>query len=245
MYGWLRSYVLMLKWQALSNKPMIPLYVAVEIMIAVGFVIGIGFFYPQINPTIAKFLTTGAPTLILLMVGLVIAPQAVAMARVEGTFDYMWSLPVPRMVYLAADATIWVLITLPGVLLALIIGALYHDFTLEVSPLVIPAMLLIAMTGIFVGYAFAHGAPKPQMAQVATQIIVFAIMIFSPVMYPVEQLPNWLEAVHKVLPIQYMAELSRGTLTDLAVNLGLAFSITSAWCIAGFVVTYFVIKRRY
>lgn len=245
MYGWLRSYVLMLKWQALSNKPMIPLYVAVEIMIAVGFVIGIGFFYPQINPTIAKFLTTGAPTLILLMVGLVIAPQAVAMARVEGTFDYMWSLPVPRMVYLAADATIWVLITLPGVLLALIIGALYHDFTLEVSPLVIPAMLLIAMTGIFVGYAFAHGAPKPQMAQVATQIIVFAIMIFSPVMYPVEQLPNWLEAVHKVLPIQYMAELSRGTLTDLDVNLGLAFSITSAWCIAGFVVTYFVIKRRY
>ncbi|HUV44663.1 MAG TPA: ABC transporter permease [Dehalococcoidales bacterium] len=245
MYGWLRSYVLMLKWQALSNKPMIPLYVAVEIMIAVGFVIGIGFFYPQINPTIAKFLTTGAPTLILLMVGLVIAPQAVAMARVEGTFDYMWSLPVPRMVYLAADATIWVLITLPGVLLALIIGALYHDFTLEVSPLVIPAMLLIAMTGIFVGYAFAHGAPKPQMAQVATQIIVFAIMIFSPVMYPVEQLPNWLEAVHKVLPIQYMAELSRGTLTDLDVNLGLAFSITSAWCIAGFVVTYFVIKRRH
>lgn len=245
MYGWLRSYVLMLKWQALSNKPMIPLYVAVEIMIAVGFVIGIGFFYPQINPTIAKFLTTGAPTLILLMVGLVIAPQAVAMARVEGTFDYMWSLPVPRMVYLAADATIWVLITLPGVLLALIIGALYHDFTLEVSPLVIPAMLLIAMTGIFVGYAFAHGAPKPQMAQVATQIIVFAIMIFSPVMYPVEQLPNWLEAVHKVLPIQYMAELSRGTLTDLDVNLGLAFSITSAWCIAGFVVTYYVIKRRY
>ena len=245
MRGWLRSYALMLKWQALSNKPMIPLYVAVEIMIAVGFVIGIGFFYPQINSTIAKFLTTGAPTLILLMVGLVIAPQMVVMARVEGTFDYIWSLPIPRMVYLAADATIWLLITLPGVLLALIIGALYHNFTLEVSPLVVPALLLIAMTGIFVGYAFAHGAPKPQMAQVATQIIVFAMMIFSPVMYPVEQLPNWLAALHKVLPIQYMAELSRGTLTDLDVNLGLAFSITSAWCIAGFVVTYFAIRRRH
>jgi len=245
MREWLRSYALMLKWQALSNKPMIPLYVAVEIMIAVGFVIGIGFFYPQINPTIAKFLTTGAPTLILLMVGLVIAPQMVVMARVEGTFDYIWSLPIPRMVYLAADATIWLLITLPGVLLALIIGALYHNFTLEVSPLVVPALLLIAMTGIFVGYAFAHGAPKPQMAHVATQIIVFAIMIFSPVMYPVEQLPNWLVALHKVLPIQYMAELSRGTLTDLDVNLGLAFSITSAWCIAGLVVSYFVIRRRH
>lgn len=245
MYRWLRSYVLMLKWQALSNKPMIPFYVVVEIMFAVGFVIGIGFFYPQINPTIAKFLTTGAPTLILLMLGLVIAPQVIVNARLEGTFDYIWSLPVPRMVYLVADATIWVLITLPGVLLALVIGSLYHSFTLEVSPLVVPALLLIAMTGIFVGYTFAFGAPKPQMAQVATQIITFAIVTFSPIMYPVEHLPDWLAAVHRVLPIQYMADLSRGTLTDLDVNLGLAFGITSAWCIAGFVVTYFIIRRRH
>lgn len=245
MYRWLRSYALMLKWQALSQKPMIPLHVAVEIMIAVGFVIGIGFFYPQINPTIAKFLTTGAPTLILLMVGLVIAPQMVVMARVEGTFDYIWSLPVPRMVYIAADATIWLLIALPGVLLALVIGSLYHNFTLEVSPLVVPALLLIAVTATFVGYTIAFGAPKPQMAHVATQIIVFAIVTFSPIMYPVEQLPDWLVVVHKVLPIQYMADLSRGTLTDLDVNLGLAFGITSAWCIAGFVVTYFIIRRRH
>ena len=173
------------------------------------------------------------------------APQIVVMARVEGTFDYIWSLPIPRMVYLAADATIWVLVTLPGVLLALVIGAFYHNFTLEVSPLVVPALLLIAMTGIFVGYAFAHGAPKPQMAHVATQIIVFAMVFFSPVMYPVEQLPGWLAMIHKVLPIQYMADLSRGTLTDLDVNLGLAFGITSAWCIAGLVVSYFVIRRRH
>ena len=235
----------MLKWQALSNKPMLPLYAAIEIMIAVGFVIGIGFFYPQIDSTIAKFLTTGAPTLILLMVGLVIAPQMVVMARVEGTFDYIWSLPIPRMVYLAADATIWILITLPGVLLALVIGSFYHNFSLEVSPLVVPALLLIAMTGIFVGYAFAHGSPKPQMAHVFTQIIVFAIMIFSPVMYPVEQLPGWIVAVHKVMPVKYMADLSRGTLTDLDVNLGLAFGVTGAWCIAGFLVTYFVIRRRH
>ena len=105
--GSLRKYALMVKWQALSNKPMLPLYTAVEVMIAVGFIIGLGFFYPEIDPTTAKFLTTGAPTIILLMVGLVVVPQMVAMARVEGTFDYMWSLPVPRMIYIAADATIW------------------------------------------------------------------------------------------------------------------------------------------
>ena len=240
----IRQYGLMLKWQALSQKPLLPLNMAVQIMIAIGFVIGLSFFYPQIDPNTAKYLTTGAPTIILLMIGLVLLPQIVGMARTEGTFDYIWSLPVPRMVYVAADATIWVVVALPGVIVALAMGAVYFDFSLSVSPLVVPALLLISISGVSLGYTLAHGAPRPEMAHVATQILVFAIMIFSPVLYPVEQLPDWLAKVHSVLPIQYMANLSRGTLTDLEVDLGLAFIVVGAWCAVGLVATNYFIRRR-
>ncbi len=240
----LRSYGLMLKWQALSSKTILPINLVVQIMIATGFIFGIGFFYPEITPTTAKFLTTGAPTIILLMVGLVLVPQIVAMARTEGTFDYIWSLPVPRMVYMAADATIWLLVSLPGVILALAIGALHFDFGLTVDPLIVPALFLISLTGISLGYCIAHGAPKPQIAHLATQIIVFAIMLFSPVMYPIEQLPGWLAAVHKFLPVKYMADLSRGTLTDIEVNLGLAFSVVGIWAVASVILTYVLVRRR-
>ncbi len=239
-----RDYALMLKWQALSNKPILPLNLIVQLMIAVGFIVGIGFFYPQITPNTAKYLTTGAPTISLLMVGLVLVPQMVALSRTQGTFDYIWSLPVPRMVYVAADATIWVLVSLPGVILSLVLGSVYYHFGLRVSPLVIPAVFLIATAGVFVGYTIAHGAPRPQMAQIATQVIVFGIMIFSPIMYPMEQLPAWLAAVHRVLPVKYMADLSRGTLTDLNVNLGLAFAVVGAWCLFGFVGTLLLVQRR-
>ena len=170
MHKYIQSYSLMLKWQALSNKPLLPLEVIVQVMIAVGFVIGISYFFPEVTPTTAKFLTTGAPTLVLLMTGLVLVPQMVAMSRKEGTFDYIWSLPVPRMIYVLADATVWVFVSLPGVILALIIGANYHHFSMEVSPLVVPAFLLIALTGTFIGYAIAHSAPKPEMAHLVTQI---------------------------------------------------------------------------
>lgn len=234
----------MLKWQALSQKPLLPLNMAVQIMIAIGFVIGLSFFYPQIDPNTAKYLTTGAPTIILLMIGLVLLPQIIGMARTEGTFDYIWSLPVPRMVYIAADATIWIVVALPGVIVALAMGAVYFDFNLSVSPLVIPALLLISMSGVSLGYTLAHGAPKPEMAHVATQILVFVIMIFSPVLYPVEQLPDWLAKVHSVLPIQYMANLSRGTLTDLEVDLGLAFIVVGTWCAVGLMATNYFIRRR-
>lgn len=240
----LRSYVLLLKWQALSQKPLLPLNMAVQIMIAIGFVIGLSFFYPVLSPTTAKYLITGAPTIIILMIGLVLLPQIVGMARKEGTFDYMWSLPIPRMVYIAADATIWVLVALPGVIIALAMGAAYHGFGLDISPLAVPALLLVAISGVLLGYTIAHGAPKPEIAHLITQVLVFVIMIFSPVMYPVEQLPKWLVSIHNVLPIKYMADLSRGTLTDLDVNLGLAFIVVGAWCAVGFVATYILIKRR-
>jgi hypothetical protein len=41
-----------------------------------------------------------------------------------------------------------------------------------------------------------------------------------------------------------MADLMRGTLTDLPVNLGLAFSVVGAWFAGGFILTYFMVRRR-
>jgi len=244
MLKWLRSYFLMLKWVFLNNRTWLSLNLAVQIGIAFGFVYGMSFFYPAITPDIAKYLTTGAPTIILLTVGLVMGPQIIAMMRQEGTFDYIWSLPVPRMAHVAADATNMFGSTLPGIALAVVLGAMHFDFALNISPLIVPAVFLISMCGTFVGYSMAFAVPKPMMVNVITQIIIFIVMMFSPVMYPVSQLPGWLQAIHKVLPIQYMADLMRGTLTDLPVNLARAFAITGAWCVAGFVLTNLMVRRR-
>jgi len=244
MTHWFRSYALMLKWVMLSNRSWLSLNLAVQVMIAAGFIFGISFFYPEITPETAKYLTTGAPTLILITVGLVMGPQMIAMMRTEGTFDYIWSLPVPRMIYIFADTTNMVVSTLPGVILAVVLGAVYFDFSLSVSWLVIPAVVLISLCGSFAGYAMAMAVPRPMMAQVLTQIIVFVVMLFSPVMFPAERLPGWLQSVHTVFPIQYMADISRGTLTDLDVNLGRAFTVVGAWFVAGLLVTWLVVRRR-
>lgn len=228
MPRWLRSYFLMLKWVFLSNRPWSSLNLVVQMCIAVGFIFGISYFYPSVTPAVAKYLTTGAPTLILITVGLVMVPEIVAQMRLEGTFDYIWSLPVPRMVHIAADATNMFGSMLPGVVLAVIFGAIHFNFSLDISLLVIPAVVLIAGCATFVGYSMAFAVSRPMMVNVITQIIIFVVMLFSPVMFPASQLPGWLQAVHRVLPIQYMACLTRGTLTDLNVNLGRAFAFVGA-----------------
>jgi ABC-2 type transport system permease protein len=234
----------MLQWVFLGNRTWLSLNLIIQMCIAVGFIFGISYFYPSITPSIAKYLTTGAPTLILITVGLVMAPQMVAANRMQGTFDYIWSLPVPRMVHIAADATNMFASMLPGIVLAVVFGSIYFDFSLDISPLVAPAVVMIALCGTFLGYTMAFAVPKPMMAQVLTQVIIFIVMMFSPVMYPASQLPGWLRAVHKVFPIQYMADLTRGTLTDLPINLGMAFGVVGAWLVAGFVATYLLVRRR-
>jgi ABC-2 type transport system permease protein len=245
MGRWLRDYPLMLKWQMLSNTPMLVLMFVVEGLIAVGYVIGFGYIIPNISAQSAMYLITGAPVLILLMVGLVLVPQVVSMARKEGTFEYIWSLPVPRSCFMAADATVWMVITLPGVLLAVIVGAWHYHFSLHVSPLVVPTFLLVTLTGIFIGYALAHSVPKPEITMVLSQILVFFVLIFSPIYYPIEQLPNWLASIHRVLPFKYMADLMRGYLTGKPPsNVGLAFAVVGAWCAASMIVASIAVKRR-
>ena len=141
MVKWFRSYGLMLKWVYLSNRPWLMLNLAVQLGIAVAFIFGIGYFYPEITTSIGKYLTTGSPTIVLLTVGLVMVPQIIASMRSEGTFDYVWSLPVPRMAHIAADATNTFATMLPGIILSIILGKFHFGFDLQVSWLVIPAIL--------------------------------------------------------------------------------------------------------
>ncbi len=244
MLNALRTYPLMMTWSWNSSRPWMALLAAVNILGPVALVIGISFWFPDITPSIARNLITGTPTLILLDMGMNIVTQMVASERLQGTHDYLLSLPVPRMVLLASDVTIYFLLTVPGIIFALVLGSVYHDFTLQVSPLVIPVFILISITGSFVGYAIALGVPRPQMANIASQFLLFFLVFFSPIIYPVEQLPTWLAAIHKVLPIKYMADLSRGSLTDMDVNMGLAFAVTGAWCVASFLFCYIMMKRR-
>lgn len=244
MINALRTYLPVLTWSWSSSRPWLALLGAVNIIGPVAFVIGISFWFPEMTPSIARYLITGTPTFILLDMGMNIVTQMVASGRLQGTHDFMLSLPVPRMVMLISDATIYFLLTVPGIIFALILGSVYHNFTLQVSPLVIPVFILISITATFVGYAIALAVPRPQMAGAASQFLLFFIVFFSPVLYPIERLPAWLAVIHRILPIKYMAELSRGALTDMEVNMGLAFAVTGAWCAASFLFCYFIMKRR-
>lgn len=244
MRHWLRSYGLMLRWNAIRMRVMLPLFAVVQVGLGIGVIVGFGYLLPTVDQTSALFLSTGGPTIGLITLGLVLAPQLVAQSRSEGAAEFDRTLPVPQMATLAADITGWVLAALPGIVISLVVATLRYHIVLSVSPLVVPAFMLVALTATAVGYSIAYGLP-PVLVNLASQVLIFFTLLFSPVSFPVDRLPGWLQAVHVVLPIRYMAQVIRETLSVPTGGVsGTPFLILAAWAVAGLALTYRVMSRR-
>lgn len=239
-----RQYGLLTRWQLQRQSAYIPLLVVVQAALAAGTVLGFGILMGDLDPGSSLFLATGAPTITLIVVGLVMAPQMLAQAKTEGSSQWLMTLPVPRLVFLAADLTVWTLIALPGTVLALAVGVLRYDITLSVVWWVVPAALLVSLTAAAIGYAMAALLP-PQVAQLMTQLVVFVILLFSPISVAVERFPGWLATVHQWLPISPMAELLRaGLANDVFSVPPRSLAVLLAWCVASVVLAGIALRRR-
>ena len=242
--SWLRSYLLLLRWNTLRLRFMLPLFVVVQAGLAVGVIIGFAFLVPNIDSTSALYLATGGPTIGLITVGLAMAPQMLAQHKLAGSFDFDRLLPVPRLAALAADMTIWILGSLPGIVLALVVAGLRFDLDFTISPLVGPAFLLVALTATALGYGLAHALP-PMAATLLTQVLVFFTLLFSPINFPADRLPDWLRVAHEWLPVQYMAQAIRETLVVPVDGVSpTPYAVLAVWCAAGLVLTHRLMSVR-
>lgn len=239
------TYRTLVRWNVAQIGPMLPLVVVIQALLAAGIIIGFGFIIPDIDPGTALFLSTGAPTVLLLTIGLVIVPQGVSRARTDGTFNYMRSLPLARPLLLASDLTVWLLIALPSVAVAVAVAALRYDLSFSFDwPVLIAAALLVTIMATAVGYAIAVSL-QPMLAQLITQVLVFFVLLFSPITFPAGQLPGWFQTVHAVLPAQPGADLLRAGLAgDTFSASGQDLAVLTAWTLVGIVVSLRALVRR-
>ncbi len=245
MGHWLQSYAMMTRWEIGNLRLLLPLIVALQIVIGGGFALGIGLFFDTIPMRNALFLSTGVAVVTLITVGLVLGPQLVGNQKVAGTYDFMWSLPVPRTTQAAAWLTVNTIIALPGMVAALVIANWRYDLPLVVSWSIFPAVLLTIVTATMVGYAFAHAIPKPMVTQMITQLLIFTILGFSPINFPPENLPEWLASLNLWLPFHHMANVMRAGLTEgLVTSVGTSYLVLTAYTIASVVLATWVVGRR-
>ncbi|RPK40890.1 ABC transporter permease [Streptomyces sp. ADI93-02] len=245
MRHWITSYALLLQWTALRKKYYLPLNLIVQVGLAVGIVVGFSYLMPQVDSATALYLTSGAPVMGLVTVGMVIAPQEIAQSKLEGAFEFNRSLPVPRSALMAADATVSIATAFPGLVAGLVVARLHFHLDFRVSVFAAPGFLLIALCAIGVGYGISY-ALSPAATSLVCQATVFVALMFSPINFPADRLPEWLAAVHQVLPFLYMAKISRETLFSSTGGPDVvSFAVLAVWCALGLVFSIRVMSRRH
>ncbi|WP_054948744.1 ABC transporter permease [Numidum massiliense] len=230
--------------QFLRSSGYLVFFTIIQIMISLGIVIGFTYLIPNPNTESILFLATGAPTLILIITGLVILPQQIANAKMEGYIEFMRTWPVNRAVILGADTLTWLLITLPGIAVASVCAHFIFNPGYHVTWTVIPALLLIALTCIGVGYGFSYLLP-PQGSMALSQVLIFGALMFSPINFPMDRLPEWLQALHVVLPMYSMAEVMRASLAASSFTAGIGDYINlTIWCVLGYGGAILILSKK-
>lgn len=241
---WWRQLGLLMQWQVRRSVQTLPLLVLVQLLLAVATVIGYGLLIGQPDHLSGVYLATGAPTAALIMVGLVMTPQWVSQARTEGSLDWMRTLPISREIYLFADLAVWSLIALPGIAVGAVVGAVRFEVDLAPAWWLVFVVLLVSLTAASIGYAIACLLP-PTLALLISQVCVFLVMLFTPISFPADRMPQWAQDMHAWLPLQSMAELMRAGLApaDFTVS-ARPWIVVAVWCAIAVMGAGAALRRR-
>jgi ABC-2 type transport system permease protein len=203
------------KMTLLSQRQGVAFLVMVQVVLTIGLVLGYGYLIPNISETAALYVTTGAATNAIVTTGLVMLPQMLAEAKHQGRLEFMLTLPISREVYLLSQILATIIFAAPGTILAVAFGAWHYDLSLDIHPLV-PVVILLGIASLAgVGVTVVMLSSHFQVTNAITQLVIFYVVFFAPILLPKEQLPELLQAASTVMPPTYAADAMRASLTDL------------------------------
>lgn len=242
---WWSTYQTMVRWVLTQQKVLFGAILVTQLFMGVGAAVMYGFFLGEVDETTAVFLVTGIPALSLIPVGFVMVPVLVMQEKFRGTHEFTWSLPVPRMVPAAATFTVFTFISLPIALLSTWLAALRFGVELDPSLVVIPYAVLASLMAASVGYGMALAIPEPRITNLITNIVIFLVLMFSPIAIPIDRFPDWSAVAHRILPFYHMANLIRSGLTDgLATDVGQSLAVVIVWTVVGWALVSKVVAKR-
>lgn len=231
-------------WQFHKNSSYLLFFAFLQIILALGIVVGFNYLLSNPDQSEILFLSTGAPTIVLISTGLVVLPQQNSSAKTEGYIDFMRTWPINRAAIMIADTIFWVSITIPGIVISSIFAHYVYEPGFDVSWTIVPALLLTALTSIGIGYGFSFVLSQ-NATLMLTQILVFGSLMFSPINFPMDNLPSVLQSIHRVLPLHSMAEVIRGSLAQSTFTVDIShYFILGAWCLVGYFISIKILNKN-
>ncbi|WP_447589070.1 ABC transporter permease [Microbacterium lacticum] len=241
--AWLVIWWGLVRWSLTRHKYLLPAFTAVQALFAVAIVYGLALMIPDVDQEAARYLSSGAWTLGIIAVGCVLAPQIMSTSKQEGLLDYQKTLPVPRSAILLADAVVWSLAALPGIAVGMLAAFLRFGLDIHIDLFTIAAILGAQFTAVSIGYAIALWLPI-SATSLATQVIMIGGLLFSPITFPAERLPEWAVTLHQFLPFTPLGDIIREATFRTGESQVLNIIVVAAWAGAAYLAAYLALRKR-
>jgi ABC-2 type transport system permease protein len=156
------------------------------------------------------FVAPGFIALNVMASGLTALGVALARERESGTLDGILMSPISRISIILGKTISHSLRNLFQGAVTIIIAVLLFGITIRGNPFLIVFILIIG-TVSFLGFGIVATAvtKEQESAQLVLGLLQFPMLFLSGVLFPIEQMPSFLQAVSKVLPLTYAVEALR------------------------------------
>ena len=166
---------------------------------------------------------------------------SVAIARDDGILKRLRGTPMPAWVYVAGrvvQAT-WAAV-LASILMVLVGVLLFHvKLFWHLMPAAIVTLLVGTVSFCALGLALAAVCPNGETAPAMANFTWLPVAFISPIFYPLNQAPQWLQTLGNVFPVKHFAQAMQAAFSPLTRGSGFRWGdlgVIALWALGGAIV---------
>ena len=157
-----------------------------------------------------QFLAPGFMALTVITGSLQGVATAISREKEQGTMDGLLIAPIPHVSIILGKVAAQTVRGLIQGFLILGLSILLFGVQIYGSPAIMIIVLLLGTASfVGVGIILTAIAPDQETAQMMTMILQFPMMFISGILFPIDQLPGWMQYIGKALPLYYAADALR------------------------------------
>ncbi len=162
------------------------------------------------------------------------------------SFERLLLAPIPLELLMLAKTSGAILFGVANAFVPVILATLLTDLSGVHWLMLIPAVVLIAISSTFLGLFITVSVSEVFEAQTFSNFFRFPMIFLCGLFFPVEQLPVWLRPLSYALPLTYGADVLHASIHQPShLPLVLDFAMLGTFCAVLFAVSLRNIRRKW
>jgi ABC-2 type transport system permease protein len=189
----------------------------------------------------AQFFTPGIMVFAVVSATYVNLATSVAISRDDGILKRLRGTPMPAWVYVAGRVVQATWAAVLASILMVVVGVLLFHVKLfwHLMPAAVVTMLVGTVSFCALGLALAAVCPNGETAPAMANFTWLPIAFVSPIFYPLEGAPAWLQTVGNIFPVKHFAVAMQADFSPFTHGSGFRWGdlgVIALWALGGTIV---------